>query len=403
MKVLQINCSSYGSTGNIALDIHNNLLENGFESYFAYGLGSCNLKNTYKISNWFDNHIHLYLSNITGLHGFFSLVCTLRFLMFVNKIKPDIIHLHNLHGYYINIPILFKYIKKKNIATMWTLHDCWAYTGKCPYYTMANCEKWKEKCCGCSQKKQYPFSYLFDTSGILYRYKKKLFTSLNDINIITVSNWLKSQVQMSFLSSFEVKTIYNGIDTQIFTLYDDSEYVNKKYNISSGHKVILGVASNWSERKGLRKFIDISYDLNEDEKILLVGLTDSQIETLPKNITGVKRTENKKELALLFSRADVFLNTSKEETFGLVTAEALACGTPVVAFNSTACSEIVTEQCGITLERDDCRSIVDSIRNAYKIKSNAHDFNLYIKNNFSKEKMVNNYLEEYINISEKMI
>lgn len=395
MKVLQINCSSYGSTGNIASQIHNKLLEQGHESYFAYGLGKSNLKNTYKISNWFDNHIHLYLSNITGFHGFFSIICTLRFLMLVNKIKPDIIHLHNLHGYYINIPMLFKYIKHKNILTMWTLHDCWAYTGKCPHYTMANCQKWKDKCFGCSQKKQYPFSYVFDASGILYKYKKKLFTALKDLNIITVSDWLKSQTKMSFLSSFNVKTIYNGIDTQIFTLYDNNDYINKKYNISSNDKLILGVASDWSERKGLSKFIDVSYELKQDEKIILVGLTDSQIEKLPKNIIGIKKTENKKELAMLYSRADVFLNTSKEETFGLVTAEALSCGTPVVTFDSTACSEIVTEQCGIVMKKDDCHSIINDVRNAYKLKSGARDFNLYVKSNFSKEIMVDNYIEEY--------
>ena len=200
---------------------------------------------------------------------------------------------------------------------------------------------------------------------------------------------------MSFLSSFDIKTIYNGIDTQTFTIYDSREYINKKYNISPDDKLILGVASDWSERKGLRKFIDISYKLKQDEKILLVGLNNNQIEMLPQNIIGIKRTENKQELAMLYSRADVFLNTSKEETFGLVTAEALSCGAPVVAFDSTACSEIITEKCGIILKNDDIHSIINGIRSAYKIKSNSCDFNLYINNNFSKEKMVNNYLEEY--------
>lgn len=395
MKILQINCSAGGSTGNIASSIHQKLLAEGYDSYFAYGLGKCDLKKTYRISNWLDNHIHLYLANFTGFHGFFSVICTLRFLSFVNKIKPDIIHLHNLHGYYLNIPLVFKYIKKNNISIMWTLHDCWAYTGKCPHYTMANCEKWKNECYGCSQKKQYPFSYLFDTSGVLYKYKKKLFTSIDDINIVTVSNWLKSQAKMSFLSSFDIKTIYNGIDTQTFTLCDNNEYINKKYKLASDDKLILGVASGWSERKGLKNFIDISYQLKENEKIILVGLTDSQIEMLPQNITGIKRTENKQELAMLYSRADVFLNTSKEETFGLVTAEALSCGAPVVAFDSTACSEIITEKCGIVLKNDDIHSIINGIRSAYKFKINSRDFNLYINNNFSKEKMVNNYLGEY--------
>ncbi len=399
MKIVQINCVPNGSTGHIASDIHRKLLELGYESFFAYGVGQCDLENTYKISNWFDNHLHIYLSRYTGFHGFFSVFATLKFVKYLKKVKPDLVHLHNIHGYYINVPVLFNYLKKKHIKTMWTFHDCWPFTGKCTHYTVVGCDKWKTQCSDCPQSRQYPSSYWFDTSKIHYKYKKKLFTSLQDLTITTVSEWLKNQVEMSYLSKYPVVRIYNGIDTSKFKKCDDYEDIHKKYNISAEDKIILGVASSWNERKGLKTFLEISKRLNQDEKIILVGLNDLQIESLPNNIIGIKRTENFQELANLYGRADVFFSPSLEETFGLVTAEALACGTPVVVINSTACAEIVSDDVGIVL--DDVNNI-DMIINSFRnIFSKDYDFDKcqkHIKDNYSKEKMIENYINEYKNI-----
>lgn len=398
MKIVQVNCVPNGSTGHIASNIHSKLLELGYESYFAYGLGQCDLKNTYKISNWFDNHVHVYLSRYTGFHGCFSIFATLKFLKYLKKIKPDLVHLHNIHGYYINVPILFNYLKKHNIKTMWTFHDCWPFTGKCTHYTVVGCDKWKTECTNCPQRRQYPSSYWFDTSKIHYKYKKKLFTSLQDLTITTVSEWLKNQVEMSYLSKYPVVRIYNGIDTSKFKKCDSYEDIHKKYNISAEDKIILGVASSWNERKGLKTFLEISKRFNQDEKIILVGLNDLQIESLPNNIIGIKRTENFQELAKLYGRADAFFSPSLEETFGLVTAEALACGTPVVVINSTACAEIVSDEVGIVL--DDVNNI-DMIINSFRnIFSKNYDFDKcqkHIKDNYTKEKMIENYINEYKN------
>ena len=389
MKIVQINCVPNGSTGHIASDIHNKLLELGYESHFAYGVGQCDLENTYKISNWFDNHLHVYLSRYTGFHGFFSVFATLRFVKYLKQIKPDLVHLHNIHGYYINVPILFNYLKKNNIETMWTFHDCWPFTGKCTHYTVVGCDKWKTECANCPQRRQYPSSYWFDTSRIHYKYKKKLFTSLQDLTITTVSEWLKKQVEMSYLSKYPVVRIYNGIDVSKFKRCYNFEEIHKKYNISAGYKIILGVASSWNERKGLKTFLEISKRLNPNEKIVLVGLNDLQITSLPKNIIGIKRTENFQELAKLYGRADVFFSPSLEETFGLVTAEALACGTPVVVINSTACAEIVSDDVGIVL--DDINNI-DMIINSFRnIFSKDYDFDKcqkHIQDNYTKEKMI---------------
>lgn len=395
MRIFQINCVPNGSTGKIASEIHKKLLAMGHESYFAYGTGSSNLKNTYRISNWFDIHIHSYMGKIAGREGFFSVICTLKLLRLMKKVKPDLVHLHNLHGSYINVPQLMRYLKKNRIKTVWTLHDCWGFTGKCPHYTEVKCDKWKTACGNCPQVKRYPVSYWFDTSKALYKKKKKMFGDFKELTVITVSDWLKSQAEMSFLSRHSIKRIYNGIDTEVFSPVSEFDDINAKYNIPKEAFTILGVASGWNENKGLGVFLEIAKQLRKDEKIVLVGLSKEQIEKMPDNIIGINRTDNQRELAKIYSRAGVLLNPSLEETFGLVAAEAMACQTPVITSTSTACPEIITESSGISLDMGDINGILNAI--GY-IKENREKFSntrKIVTDNYTIERMTDEYIFEY--------
>jgi putative colanic acid biosynthesis glycosyltransferase len=395
--VLQINCSSNGSTGKIALSIHSYLLSKGFNSYFAYGYGKCEVVNTFQISNWLDIRLHDKLSQLIGLQGYFSILATFRLLSKISDIKPDIIHLHNIHGNYINISMLLLYIKKHNIRVIYTLHDCWAFTGKCPHFVSVKCEKWKNECNNCPQLNTYPRSLFFDNSKKCFNSKKKMITNLNDIMIVTVSEWLESVTKKSFLSPLPIKTIYNGIDTSIFK--HTKKNIKEYYNISDKF-LILGVASTWEERKGLKDFRELASRLDKDTAIILVGLNKEQLNDLPKNIIGISRTENVNELVELYSAADVFINFSIEETFGLVVAEAMACGTPAIVYNSTASPELVNEGTGFIIEPLDINEVtiaISEIKKNGKVNYSNKCVNR-VTNNFDIKLMLKNYLDTYTNI-----
>ena len=389
MKVVQINCSASGSTGNIAKAIHKELLQNGDESYIFYGIGNSTEKNMIRVGNYFSLHSHSVLSRNFGRQGYFSYFSTKSLISQIKSIAPDVIHLHNLHGSYLNLPLLFKFLKKSKKQIIITLHDCWLFTGKCPHFTVAKCYKWQESCGGCTQLSEYPRSKV-DTTESTLRDKKEWLSGFGDkLKIITVSNWLRDTAKQSFLSQYTIKTIYNGINTQIFKPMDGTS-VKKKYGID-GKYVILGVASNWDKRKGLDKFLSLSEELSDDEIIVLVGLTEAQIAAMPENIVGISRTENQIELAELYSAADVFVNTSKEETFGLVTAEAMACGTPVIVYDSTACAEIIGKN-GIKLSPSSgATEILKALREIRQLENTEKDSIIC----YDVKKMVGEYISEY--------
>jgi putative colanic acid biosynthesis glycosyltransferase len=310
-KLLQIavECNT-GSTGTIAEAIGNIAIKNGWESYIAYGRPyKPSNSHTYKIESKCGVYIHGLITRIFDAHGKGSLIATKKLIKYIKTIKPDIIHLHHLHGYYINIRILFDYLSSSNIPVVWTFHDCWSFTGHCAYFDYVDCNKWQTECYNCPQKKEYPASYLFDRSKRNYMEKKRLFTSVPQMTIISVSKWLDEKVSRSFFKGITHKVIYNGIDTNIFKPSSNGSQIRNKYEIDKSF-LILGVASPWSKRKGLDDFIKLSYSLNQNEKILLIGLNDKQIQSLPKNIIGLKKTENKQELADLYSAADVYINLS---------------------------------------------------------------------------------------------
>lgn len=351
MKVLQINSvCGYGSTGRIVTDLADILHENGHECLIAYGRGQAPAKYqncSVNFGNSWDFRFHVLRTRLLDEHGFGSKNVTQHLLQIIHDFNPDIIHLHNIHGYYLNIEVLFDYLKNCGKPIVWTLHDCWAFTGHCAYFSAFGCTKWKDHCMNCKQKYSYPCSIFRDNSKQNFNRKYHAFTSLSNLTIITPSQWLASIVKKSFLRNYNIKTIYNGIDLNQFkpTPYN----VFSEYGIKQ--KVILGVANKWEKRKGLQDFIDLSRIINNDEyKIVLIGLSRRQIKKLPSNILGIERSNSLQELVQYYSSAYVYVNTSIEETLGLTTAEALACGTPVITYNKTAVPEVPDESCGIVVE-----------------------------------------------------
>ena len=361
-KLLQINTvANSGSTGHIAEGIGLLALQNEMESYIAYGRWAKPSKSKLiQIGTKTDYLWHGIESRIFDNHGLASRRATADFLKTLDSIKPDIVHLHNIHGYYLNYRMLFQYLAERELPVVWTLHDCWPFTGHCVHYDFCGCDRWKTGCHHCPQKKTYPASYLFDRSQKNYEEKKHFFSLPGKMIIVPVSQWLSDQVASSFLKDYPRKVICNGIDTDVFHPYDQEE-MKRKFGFG-GEKIVLGVASVWSPRKGLKDFIELSSSLPREYRIVLVGLSEKQKHGLPANITGISRTESAAELAQLYSAADVVLNLSREETFGLTTVEGFACGTPGIAYNKTASPELFTKEVGYVVEAGDMKGVMTKIQ-----------------------------------------
>lgn len=334
MKIVQINTFPYKATGHIMMDIHKILTEQGYESYVCWGRGRpANNNHEIVISDNIGVKFHGMYTRLLDKTGFASRRATKKLLRRLDEIKPDIIHLHNIHGYYLNIELLFNYIREHNINVVWTLHDCWPMTGHCAWFDMCGCEKWKTGCFNCEQLGTYPASKGFDNSEWNWNKKKTLFTGLN-LTIVTPSQWLKDIVMNSYLKNYRCEVINNGIDLDIFKPVGNSEIekTREKYNLDA-RKIVLGVASEWTPRKGLLDFIKLS-EMLQDVQFVVVGLTERQIKEMPPNTKGIKRTENQRELAALYTIADVFFNPTYEDNFPTTNLEALACGTPVITYDT---------------------------------------------------------------------
>jgi glycosyltransferase involved in cell wall biosynthesis len=345
MKILQINSvCGIRSTGRICTDLAEVLEQNGHECKIAYGreiVPEKYQKYAVRIGNGFDVKIHALQSRIFDNMGFGSRYATEKFIEWVKDYNPDVIHLHNIHGYYINIEILFNYLAKAKKPVVWTLHDCWAFTGHCAYYSYVKCDKWKTGCNNCPQKRSYPSSFLFDQSKQNWIKKKALFTSVNNIILVTPSKWLANEVKQSFLCKYPVKVIPNGIDLNVFKP-TPSDFREK--NGLVGKKIILGVASIWDKRKGLDDFVELSKIIDDNYKIVLVGLSEKQMNDLPKNILAISRTNNVKELAEIYSSADILFNPTYEDNYPTVNLEAQACGIPVITYRTGGSVESVPEK-----------------------------------------------------------
>ena len=400
MIVLQINTVyPQGSTGKICKEISIKCRSSGIENYIAYShdyYPSPVDKYTIKISSWFDHHVHNRLARVTMGIGEFSYFRTIKFLNAIKRIDPDVIHLHNLHGNYINLKLLFNYIKRRNIPIIWTLHDCWAFTGYCAYYTVAKCEKWKNECHRCPNRNQDSVT-LFDRSQVMFRKKKKLFCGINKMKIVVPSNWLKHEIESSFLKDYEVRVINNGINLEVFK--PTRSDFKRKNNIKENDFVILGVANVWDSRKGIYDFIELSKRLDDNYRIVLVGTNDEIDELLPKTIISIHRTQNQTELAEIYSSADLFVNPTREDNFPTVNIEAIACGTPVLTYATGGSWEMLDSSCGSAVVSGDIDSLVKEIRRICNDASYTSD--KCVKK--AREFDMNARFQEYVDLYEEVV
>lgn len=401
MNVFQINVTSnVGSTGRIAEGIGNKILSQGWESHIAYGRKSSESQShSVKIGSFYDSIRHVAQSRLLDMHGLGSSMATRAFISKLNIEKPDIIHLHNIHGYYLNYKILFEYLRKIHTPVVWTLHDCWPITGHCAYFDLVGCEKWKTLCYSCPQIRTYPKSLFTDHSSCNYNLKKEIFTSVADrLTLVPVSMWLEGYIKSSFLKDCQISVIHNGINVSLFSpTYSGN--IGIDMSALKDKTIILGVANPWSKRKGLDDFFKLSNLLPSDEySIILVGLSTKQMRNLPANIIGIKTVHEAKDLAYLYSISNVLVNPTYEDNYPTVNLEAISCGTPVITYNTGGSPEsIVENQTGFIVEKGNLTEVVkaiDFIKNRGK-ESFVHPCRSYAENHFDQNICFEKYIELY--------
>lgn len=364
MRIVQINGGAKGSTGKIMMGIADVARAQGHEVMCASPITTTNRDagedcGYYRIGTFNSRRVNVALARITGFNGCFAWFETYKLLKKIDKFKPDIIHFHNLHDSYINLPMLFSYIKKHNVPTVWTLHDCWSFTGQCPYFTIVRCDKWKTGCHNCPQYKEYPAS-LYDNTKRMWKLKKKWFTGIGNMTIVTPSKWLAELAKESYLKGYPIEVINNGIDLDVFKPTPSN--FRERYGIPAEKHIVLGVSFAWGYRKGLDCFVEMAEKLGEQYQIVLVGTEDEIDKNLPQNIISIHRTQNQKELAEIYSAADVFAMPTREENYPTVNMEAIACGTPVVTFDTGGSPEMLNEKVGRVVPVDDVNKMMSEIR-----------------------------------------
>lgn len=364
--LLQINtvCNS-GSTGRIAEEIANSAIQKGWKSYIAYGRGRQpdSTSITYRIGRNQDVLMNVFIARLFDNDGFVRRKPTEQLVEYIKEIKPDIIHFHNLHGYYLNLDVLFEYLIASRTPVIWTLHDCWSFTGHCAHFDFANCTRWVAGCYSCPEKFSYPKSLLLDCSLENYTHKKDLISQLNILKIVTPSSWLADLARKSFLKFFPIVVINNGINLKQFYPRSISGLL-ERYR-SGNRKIVLGVASIWNERKGLKYLIGLIDYLPVDAyQIIIIGVTKAQKKRLPPEIIGIERTESIDELAQFYSLADVYVNPTLEDNFPTTNLEALACGTPVVTFKTGGSVEAIgkEQQCGAIVDVKSVPALADAVK-----------------------------------------
>lgn len=394
MRIVQINATcGVGSTGKICVGISKLLSENDIENYVLYSSAGNGYELGISCSNPKYIKAQALKSKLFGNYGLNSKKSTRKIISELERIKPDIVHLHNIHGHDCDIEILFNYFKKNNTKLIWTFHDCWAFTGYCPHFSMIKCNKWKTECFECAQRSQY--SWLFDKSNKLFLKKKQLLEGL-DLTIVTPSKWLAEIVKQSFLKDYPVEIINNGIDLNIFNTRKSN--FRKRYDLED-KKILLGVSFGWDERKGLDVFIELADRLTDDYKIVLVGTDDKVNRRLPKNILSINRTQDQQELAEIYSAADIFVNPTREENYPTVNMESVACGTPVLTFRTGGSPEMLDDTCGSVVDCDDIDLLEKEIIRICNEKPYSENDCVKKAKEYDKKERFKEYLELYERIN----
>ncbi len=367
MKILQINATyGYSSTGLIIKDIGDAIIESGNEAYFAYQKGIAHQGNGYIVGNPLDWKLHAVLCRLLGKQGYYSKNSTRQFLNYLDKLQPDVVHLHNLHSNFINLNMLLKYLGKKDIPTVITLHDCWYFTGKCFHYVDVGCKKFMSDCKNCPKKNAPPKSYIFDCAHKVLEDRFKYLSKIPRLKLVGCSDWVCNEAKKGILKDFDVTRIYNGVDTEIFKPYDTEKLI-KKYNLE--HKrVVLGMANKWLLDANKELFEKTQKTLDDNTVLMLIGCTDNQKNFLQqfKNVLGIGFIQNRQELAEHYSLADVFVNVTHADTLPTVNMESICCGTPVITYDSCGSPELVPEGCGISIQENDIIGLISAIENIKK-------------------------------------
>lgn len=405
-KLLQVAITAGGgSIGSITTQIGDAFIkEIGGESYITYHF-RCHPSQSpdnrsIKVGNKVSFLIHILWSRLFDSHGLASWHDTKKLIQFIKSNKIDIVHLHNIHGYYVNISMLINFLRDSNIPVVWTIHDCWNFTGHCAHFYEVNCDLWKEECRKCPYKGRYPRSILMNRSGKMFRLKKDLFSSLEKVVLVPVSDWQEGMLRESFLGDKRIVRIYNGINTNIFKPQNNEEQIKQKYDLINKF-VLLGVATGWGPDKGTLDYIELSKHLAQDIKIVLVGTNKEVANQMPSNILCLPRTNSMQELVDLYSMADILMSLSYQESMGLTPVEAMACGTPAIVYDNTAQPEIVDESTGIVVETGNVEKVLDAIRiiktkgkNSYMEACRKRAINMFDSNKCYSEyvKIYRNYL-----------
>ena len=400
-KLLQIDsCLGILSTGKITESIGRLASEDSWECYIAHGaryVGKSQM-NSIQVTSKLGEYFHYAKSLLFDAHGLGSACETRKLIEKIDKINPDIIHLHCIHGYYLNYKLLFEYLATINTPVVWTFHDCWSMTGHCSHFDAIGCNRWQSECYDCPLKGEYPASMFMDASKRNFRLKKRLFSSVKDMTIVAVSQWLADIVEKSYMADYPIRVINNGVDVEVFQ--PKTSELRKKHGFEDKF-VLIGVASVWDEMKGFNDFIKLSRLLQDDCRIVLIGLTRKQIEVLPQNIIGIERTENQIQLAEYYSMADVFVNPTYNDSFPTVNMEALACGTPVITYRTGGSPEILSEETGIVVEKGnlvELKSAIETIKNNTK-----KHYSAACRKRAVEKYNKNDRFEEYIELYNELI
>lgn len=403
-RLLQINpvVRLTTSTGRIMQEIGDLAMQNGWESYIAYGRGRDGIcrpgaSQVIPVGSWLSTAEHGVETRLFDRHGLASRRATHRFVSRIEQLAPDVIHIHNIHGYFLNYKILFDYLSHSGIPVVWTIHDCWLYTGHCYHYASAGCYKWQTGCNHCPQRRAFPASWFVDRSGRNYEDKRRAFTSMpaGMLTLVPVSDWMRGEMQQSFLGGCEFRVIHNGINIDSFNLCDTTNVV-ARYGLAGKH-LLLGVASIWSREKGLDDFIRLAGLLRSDERIVLVGIKPAERRLLPDNVVPIARTENLRELAALYAAADALVNPTWQDNYPTVNMEAIACGTPVVTYRTGGSVETITPDTGFVVEQGDVEGLLRAVRT---IEQRGKDYyrtacREFAERHFRKEDRYADYLRLY--------
>lgn len=373
----------------------------GWESYVAYSRGRDGLRpcqsRLVPVGTKASVALHGVTTRLLDRHGLASSAATRRFVQRIEEIKPDIIHIHNIHGYFLNYKVLFDYLRRCGTPVVWTVHDCWLYTGHCYYYSYVGCDRWQTECHDCPQRGDFPKSLFVDRSRQNFKDKRAAFTSLSkeQLTIVPVSDWIAGEMRHSFLSDFPFRVIHNGIDTEVFAPCD-TESARARYGLRAKY-ILIGVASIWSKEKGFDDFLRLASMLNDGEQLVLVGVTDEDKKRLPRNVVGISRTENVRQLAALYSTATAFVNLTYQDNYPTVNLEAIACGTPVVTYRTGGSVEAVTGDTGLVVPQGDVKVALRAVRNIERRGKQAYAVacRQYAEAHFRKEDRYAEYFDLY--------